>query len=149
MLILLHGVTGSTKDTYMVDTTGEAINNGINVIGMNHYAPKGEEDMRCMNMCENKYLDEVISYALERFPKSEVYLCGFSLGGNHILRYMGDTALNKSDHIPKHVSGAIGVSNPFDVTATALKLKKTHFGIYDRKIGHSLISAFNEKRFKN
>ena len=149
VLILLHGVTGSTKDGYMVDTTGEAVSCGIDVIGYNHYAPRGEKDLRLMNMCEDKHLDEVISFARSRFSDAEIYLCGFSLGGNHVLRYLGSTALKENEHVSRHVSGAIAVSNPFDVEATALKLRTTHFGIYDRKIAHSLFGAFKDKRFKN
>ena len=102
-----------------------------------------------MNMCEDKYMDEVIDYALKRFENSEVYLCGFSLGGNHILRYMGSTAFKNQDHISKHVNGVIAVSNPFDVVATCIKLQKTHYGIYDYKIARSLMGAFTDKRFKN
>ena len=73
-------------------------------------------------MCENKYLDEVITYARSRFSDAEIYLCRFSLGGNHLLRYLGSTTLNGKDQVSKHVSGAIGVSSPFDVVATGSKL---------------------------
>lgn len=122
VLILLHGVTGSSRDKYMMDTAGDAHKNGMNVVCFNHYAPEGEKDLRLMNMCKNDFLDEVISYTKNRFEDNEIYLCGYSLGGNHILRYMGSTAFRGEDSISKDVSGIIAVGCPFDVEQTCLKL---------------------------
>ena len=52
---------------------------------------------------------------------------GFSLGANHLLRYIG----GHSDH---GMTAAISVSNPFDLLATTIKLKYRAFGLYDKVI---------------
>ena len=83
-----------------------------------------------MNMCEDKYLDEVIEYVDDKFKPEEIYLCGFSLGGNHILRYMG----SKAHQIKDKVKAAVTIASPFDCTKCATKLKSTHFGLYDKSI---------------
>jgi len=63
VLILLHGVTGSSEDCYMQDLSGLCAENGINVVLFNHYAPEGEYGVRLMDLGKNRYLDEVIQYA--------------------------------------------------------------------------------------
>jgi predicted alpha/beta-fold hydrolase len=57
---MLHGITGSSRDKYMIEMAGACKENGINCICFNHYAPPDEKGLRLMNMCEDKYLDEVI-----------------------------------------------------------------------------------------
>lgn len=63
VIILLHGVTGSSEDPYMQDLSGICAENGINAILFNHYAPAGEQECRLMDLTLNKYLDEVIIFA--------------------------------------------------------------------------------------
>lgn len=62
-MIMLHGVAGDSSDNYMQELTGACASSGINVVVFNHYAPPGEQDLRLMNMCTNKYLDEVIQFS--------------------------------------------------------------------------------------
>ena len=63
VIILLHGVTGSSEDPYMQDLSGVCAENGINAVLFNHYAPSGEQDCRLMDLKLNKHLDEVIMFA--------------------------------------------------------------------------------------
>jgi predicted alpha/beta-fold hydrolase len=63
----------------------------------------------------------------------EVYGVGFSLGANHLLRYLGT---HEKDNT--RIKAAISVSNPFDVIATTIGLKDKCFGIYDRSIKEML-----------
>ena len=79
---------------------------------------------------------------------------GFSLGANHILRYLG------TYHHNSGVKACVSVSNPFDVLATTVKLKYRMFGLYDRVIREKLAKPFleyailvnkfwNRKKFKH
>ena len=49
----------------MKEMVGQARENGYNVVVMNHYAPKDETDLRLLNLTNNKYLDEVVEFALK------------------------------------------------------------------------------------
>lgn len=68
----------------------------------------------------------------------EIYGVGFSLGANHLLRYLGD------HHHDSGIKAAISVSNPFDVLACCVRLRYTFFGIYDRAIRDMLARPFVE-----
>jgi len=72
-------------------------------------------------------MDEVISYSQEKFNGGkgdcDIFLIGFSMGGNHVMRYIGaakKNILQKEQEIAStdqshHVKGVITVSAPFDV----------------------------------
>jgi predicted alpha/beta-fold hydrolase len=74
----------------------------------------------------------------------DIYGVGFSLGANHLLRYLGD------HHHDTGMKAAVSISNPFDVLATVIKLKYNFFGIYDYFIASMLSKPFKEyvKPFK-
>jgi predicted alpha/beta-fold hydrolase len=93
-MILLAGVSGFSSDSYNQDLVGLCVENGINVVQFNHHVASEEMDCRLMDMSDNKHLDEVIDYVHKRYSqdgkkKCDIYLSGFSLGGNHVLRYSG------------------------------------------------------------
>jgi predicted alpha/beta-fold hydrolase len=102
VLVLLHGVTGNSLDPYMIDVAGVCAESGINTVIYNHFAPPGEYGLRMQDLSLQKYLDEVIHYSSSRFSQDgepcDVYLAGFSLGGNHVLRYVGQANKNKLDN---------------------------------------------------
>ena len=58
--IILHGVTGNSKDEYMKEMAGHCVRNGYNVIALMHYAPINENNLRLMDFNKRKYIDEVI-----------------------------------------------------------------------------------------
>ena len=47
----------------------------------------------------------------------------------------------------QYVKAVVSVNNPFDVVATCIRLKKTHFGIYDIFIASGMKKAFLDSRF--
>ena len=99
VIICLHGVSGTSQDTYLTELTNHVIKKGYNMVVFNHYAPKDETELRLMDMNHNRYLDEVIEFTKSKFDKEgeecEIYVVGFSLGGNHSLRYAGTSNMLK------------------------------------------------------
>lgn len=97
VIIALHGVTGSSKDSYLTELTDFVVEKGYNMVIFNHFAPEGEKDLKLMDMNENRHMDEVIRFVKSKFDKGdeecEIYIVGFSLGGNHTLRYIGTSSL--------------------------------------------------------
>ena len=52
VVVLLHGVTGSTTDYYMKHMAHHLTQNGFNIVAVNHYGVSGEKDCRLMNFCK-------------------------------------------------------------------------------------------------
>ena len=130
------------------------------MIAFNHFAPHGEKDLKLIDFMDNTNLDRVIEYARANYSTKktdgsvipcEVYLVGFSLGGNFILKYMGSSqkavieGQKATQH--EHVSAIASISNPFDLTHTVVKLKTTRRGIYDKILSRSLKAPFVNEAF--
>lgn len=99
VIICLHGITGSSDDRYIQEVRAHGNDRGYNLVVLNHYAPPGEQGLRLMDMTKNQYINEVIEYTKKRFDQEgkecDLYLIGFSLGGNHVLRYVGESSKKK------------------------------------------------------
>lgn len=157
VVVLLHGIAGESDDAYMKEMTGYCIRNGYNVVRFNHYSAKNEKDLRLMDFTKQKYMNEVIQYAVSRFQTTtkqcNVYLIGYSLGGNHILLYQGKSCKMKilekpeENDMSSNVKGIISVSNPFDVASCAIKLKYTSLGFFDKVFYYRLYGAFKSYSF--
>ena len=60
VIICLPGTTGTSKDNFVVEMVGETSNQGYNLVVFNHFALPNHSNLRMMDMCQNKYIDEVI-----------------------------------------------------------------------------------------
>lgn len=67
----------------------------------------------------------------------EIYGVGFSLGANHLLRYLG------THHQDHGMRAAVSISNPFDVSATTAHLRYRCWGLYDWSMRGVLIKTFS------
>ena len=106
MVLALPGVTGNSSDRYLLDLRGESNLRVYEFVVFTHFATPGETDLRIMDMSNTKYLDEVLEFTKNRFDNKEtgeeceIFLVGYSLGGNHSLRYMGGACKQKHLHGP-------------------------------------------------
>ncbi len=90
-------------------------------------------------MSDDRILRESIDLIHSKLGEEfDIFAVGFSLGANHLLRYLGSHAHNSG------VKAAVSISNPYDVLATGVILKKTFFGFYDFVIYKSLAKPFFE-----
>ena len=88
-------------------------------------------------MSDSRIVRESLDLIHKRYGDDvQIYGIGFSLGANHLLRYLGD---HHHDHGMK---AAVSVSNPFDVLATVVRLRYKFFGIYDIAIRNMLALGF-------
>lgn len=71
---------------------------------------------------------------------------GFSMGGNHLLRYLGD--YRKTQRKSCGIEAAMTIGNPFDVLATGLQAQYTLYGLYDYALCKSLTQPFILNKFK-
>ena len=128
----------------MMELSGKASENGINMVSFNHFAYPGETDCRLLDISQNEHLSEVIDYTFARFSKNgqcDIYLAGFSVGGNYCLKYAGSEYNDK-------VKAIIAISNPYDLYTLGHKLQGG-LGIFNKIIAWSIHRAFNAKQFKN
>lgn len=127
VLIILHGLEGNAQRPYMLGTAGNFTNNGWDVAALNFRGCSGEINRlyRSYNAGASKDLERVIMHILSKDRYSNISLNGFSLGGNLMLKYLGE-----GNNIPKEVKAAVAISTPCDLYGSLKRLEEPQNRIY-------------------
>lgn len=114
--ILIHGWEGSSDSTYVRTTAGTLWRAGCDVVRLN-LRDHGPSHHLNAGIFLAVYLDEVVeavAQAAAAAPHLPVWLCGFSLGGNFVLRTAGRWA----DAPPANLRHVVAVSPAIDPVHT-------------------------------
>ncbi|PWT90294.1 MAG: alpha/beta hydrolase [Blastocatellia bacterium] len=107
-VVVWHGMEGSSKSVYMIAMADKAFRGGFNVVRVNYRNCGGTEHLTPtlyhggMSSDLRSVLNELIT--LDQLKR--IYLIGFSLGGNLVLKLLGEYAEN----VPAEVRAACVVS---------------------------------------
>ena len=126
IVILCHGLEGSSDSKYIQATAKLLSLNGYSVAAMNYRFCSGEINRQLVTYHSGKTddLHVVIKYLLPNYDS--VYLVGFSLGGNLILKYNGDGLFSLSPKIKANVA----ISVPVDLKGSSISLKRCENILY-------------------
>lgn len=118
--VLLHGLEGDSSRSYIKGMTKGMNRRGWDALAVNFRGCSGEPNRkpRMYHSGETEDLDTVMRFLTERGTYHEAALVGFSLGGNVILKYLGERG---ADH-PALVRAAVAVSVPCDLKACSVRL---------------------------
>lgn len=121
VVLILHGLEGSSDRRYVRSTLQTVFRAGMRGVAMNFRGCSGEPNLRprFYHSGETGDLDLVVSHLRERFPGRALAAVGWSLGGNVLLKFLGERA----DRGPEHLEAAVAISVPFDLAAGARKLE--------------------------
>ncbi len=127
-VILIHGLEGDTQAHYMVNMAKTFKAAGYDVIAVNLRGCSGEPNkfLKSYHSGSTDDLHYVLSYVITRSLYEKVVLVGFSLGGNLIMKYLGERGGVLSDVI----KGAAALSAPTDLAAGAGKINEPANMIY-------------------
>lgn len=137
LIILCHGLEGSSQSAYMTEMATQAHKRGFTVLSWN-FRGCSEID----NLTKGMYhsgatsdLEEVI-LAIQNLRNWEAfYLVGFSLGGNMLMKFMGELGLGKRNTaLNQHlIKGVAALSAAFDVIGTSALLNLPQNFIYQNR----------------
>jgi uncharacterized protein len=121
VVVVLHGLEGGTSSGYMRQTFLELARAGLRGVGVNFRSCGGElnRSARFYHAGETEDLAFVLQRLAERFPGSRMGAIGFSLGGNVLLKYLGE----RGEEARGTLTAAAAVSVPFDLSAGADRLE--------------------------
>ncbi|HEX8335944.1 MAG TPA: alpha/beta fold hydrolase, partial [Pyrinomonadaceae bacterium] len=128
-LLLLHGLEGSTDSLYVLGTAGKAYGRGFNVVGMNMRNCGGTEHLAATldhsgmtGDIRRVLLDELAG----REGLAEIFVAGFSMSGNMVLRLAGDYG----HEAPDALKGVAAVSPSIDLDSCASALERRGNALY-------------------
>ncbi len=132
-VVLLHGLEGSSQSQYIKGFAKLFSMQGFDVHAMNFRSCGGE-----LNLIPQSYhsgfTQDVKFYVNSIAQKYEhIYLLGFSLGGNVLLKY-----LSEATEVSSKVTAAAAVSVPVDLKGSALELDNGFNRLYMQRFIGSL-----------
>lgn len=128
--IILHGLEGNTQRPYVLGMAGNFTRAGYDVAAVNFRGCSGEINRlyRSYNAGASEDLREVINCSLNKNKYKEIVLTGFSLGGNLMLKYLGE-----GSKLPSEIKAAVAISTPCDLHQSLKKLEEPKNRIYSRR----------------
>ncbi len=141
LVLILHGLEGSSRAPYAVCMARAARKAGCTVGVLNFRGCSGELNRlpRFYHSGDTGDLRAVLERLAGEFES--ISLVGFSLGGNVLLKYMGEDASN----IPEAVRSAVAFSVPCDLAGSALALERFDNAIYMKRFIKLLCAKVAEK----
>lgn len=143
LAVLCHGLEGSSRDHYMRGMTRALGARGWDVLAWNYRGCGGEPNRLLSSYHSGKTddLDAVIRHALTTRDHRTIDLVGFSLGGNLILKYLGESP-GRTD---RRLRRAVVFSVPCDLACSAGALSKWRNRLYMGRFLRALTEKLAEK----
>jgi hypothetical protein len=142
-LILVHGLEGSSASPYMLGTAEKALRAGFNALRLNVRNCGGTA-----HLTDTLYhagltddLRAVIDELAERDGLDEIYLVGFSLGGNVALKLAGEYAASA----PRALRGVIAVSPSIHLSRCARAMEMRSNALYQLRFLRALRRSLRAK----
>ena len=135
-VILLHGLEGSVRSHYVGGIVALADRRRWNatVFEFRGCGPDLNTAPRMYHSGETTDLGFLVQLMIDRAPKSPIFLAGVSLGGNVLLKWLGE----RETRVPAQVQAAGAISVPFDLEAGSKNLQHGFARFYDRHFLRSL-----------
>ncbi|WP_222982179.1 YheT family hydrolase [Flagellimonas meishanensis] len=143
LVILLHGLEGNAQRPYITGSAKMFNLNGFDACAVNYRGCSGVPNLkyRSYHSGATEDLVEVIDHILNTKNYSQIFLKGFSLGGNLALKYLGE-----GNKIPKEIKGAVAVSVPCSLRNSCEQLLMPKNILYAKRFKKHLIAKLKEKQ---
>lgn len=141
--LILHGLEGSSRSGYVLSARRALRRNGIATVAMNFRSCSGDPNERPQSYHAGK-TDDIqlaLDWLTRRFPRACRGVLGFSLGGNALLKYLGEAGDAGFDR----VDAAVTISVPFDLASSARTLEDGMGRVYARHFLRSMRRKVREK----
>lgn len=117
--LVIHGLEASAATPYMKGMSKALHAAGFSVAAMNLRGCSGSNNaqMRSYHSGSTDDVDTVIQHILQQVQPAALALVGFSLGGNLVLKYLGERKV-----IDERIRSAVALSVPCDLAACAVHL---------------------------
>lgn len=132
LLILLHGLEGNARRPYMKGAIKAGHQLGMDCCAINFRSCSGEMNVgtRFYHSGETSDLGFIVDQMNARQLYKEIYFIGFSLGGNVLLKYLGEQGNYAS---AKKIKGAFAVSVPVDLASCSTQMLARENKFYSNK----------------
>ncbi len=141
VVLVLHGLEGSLQSHYAGGMLRALTASGYRAVLMYFRGCSGEPNRlpRSYHSGETGDLATVVRHIRDRHPATPLAAIGYSLGGNVLLKWLGETGGDNA------LATAVAVSVPFDLDQAARKLERGLSRIYQRHLLQKLRRSVTAK----
>jgi predicted alpha/beta-fold hydrolase len=142
-IIVVHGLEGSSESNYMLGIAEKGLEAGMNVVRMNQRTCGGTDRLAPTLYHSGRSADvkAVAASLISKDQISRFALCGFSMGGNLVLKTAGEWA----NDAPSQFCGVAAVCPAVDLAASADALHSPANRLYEEYFLWKLKSRMRNK----
>lgn len=143
LVIIIHGLEGSSKRAYMKGSAKVLTQSGYDVCAINLRGCSGTANklFRSYHSGATEDLQAVIEHVLQLDEYQNIYLHGFSLGGNLLLKYLGEKR-----ELPIEIKGAVAISVPCQLADSLHQLLQFKNALYAKRFKGNLLVKLKQKQ---
>lgn len=141
IVLVVHGLEGSSDSHYAAGMLAAADRRGWRGVVMHFRSRSGEPNRLARSYCAGDTADiaHVVDRLHQRQPATPLAVVGYSLGGNALLKWLGETANDPP------LRAAVAVSVPFLLEDTARRLGKGFSRLYQWHLLDKLKRGYRDK----
>ena len=142
-LFLLHGLEGTVRSHYVSGLFQLALDRGwaADLLLFRSCGSEPNRAPRFYHSGETSDLEFAIRRVLDESPTAPLGLCGVSLGGNVLLKWLGE----QGNSLPDAIRAAATISVPYDLERGCRYISRGFARIYERHFLRSLRRKASEK----
>lgn len=135
-LVMLHGLEGTIRSHYAQGLLHEANRRGwaADLVIFRSCGGEMNRARRFYHSGETTDISFVIDRLVASEPERALVASGVSLGGNVLLKYLGE----KGDAVPSQLKAAVAISVPFDLARSSLQIQTGFARLYQWHFMRSL-----------
>ena len=143
-VIIIHGLEGSAQAHYVLGTAEKAFRAGFNVLRLNVRSCGGTEHLTPTLYHSGLTIDlhHITRELIERDGLPELFIIGFSLGGNQALKFAGELENN----VPPQLRGVCAISTPIDLGLCSKAIGRWKNWLYEAAFLRSLRASLRRKQ---
>jgi predicted alpha/beta-fold hydrolase len=141
LVILLHGLSGSSASAYILGLQNAIHKLGWRSVALNFRGCSGtpNKKARSYHSGETEDIHFLCQFLRKREPRTALMAVGFSLGGNVLLKWLGEG--REIDLV-----GAVAVSVPFRLDNSADRMGHGFSRIYQQRLINELLRSVENKK---
>jgi predicted alpha/beta-fold hydrolase len=142
IVLILPGLAGSIASHYVQGMMNTVFHHNRTAVIMHFRGCSGEPNRlaRSYHSGETQDFSYVIKIIKNRYPAARLSVIGYSLGGNVLLKWLGESITTDM------INAAVAISAPFDLSKVVDRIQTGFSKIYQRQLLNQLIQQILKKR---
>jgi predicted alpha/beta-fold hydrolase len=124
LVLVMHGLEGSSRSEYVLEMQRALARKSLASVALNFRSCSGEPNRlpRFYHAGDTADAAAILDLLRARFPYRPLGAVGYSLGGNVLLKYLGERGRGPAHDTP--VTAAVAISPPFDLAAGIVTIER-------------------------